>query len=74
MVIIASTLFNTDRLTKCNLYVRDMFVIPKRLEESIAETDDFNILNHFFAEIVVNTVDLFFFKYMTELFIQLLSG
>ncbi|MNW01710.1 hypothetical protein D3C71_1973840 [compost metagenome] len=74
MVIITSTLFYTDGLTQRNLHIRNVLVVPKRLEESISEPDNFDILDHFLAEIVVNTVDLFFFKHVTKLFVQLLCG
>ncbi|MNC71854.1 hypothetical protein D3C75_1228180 [compost metagenome] len=47
VVIISSALFHTNRLTECNLDIRNVFVIPEWLKKGIAEANDFNILHHF---------------------------
>ncbi|MNP67919.1 hypothetical protein D3C76_1638080 [compost metagenome] len=73
MIVIASTFFNTDGFAQRNLNIGNMFIVPQRLKEGVGKPNDFNILHHFFAKVVVNPVNLLFLEYLIQLFVQLLS-
>ena len=60
VVEIAAAALNADGFGDGNLDVIDIAAIPDRLENSVGEAERQNILNSFFAEIMVDPVDLFF--------------
>ncbi len=71
VIVIPAALFHPDGFTERNLHVCDMFVVPERLKKRIRKTDDFDILNHFLPEVMVDAINFLFLKYLTDLLIQL---
>ena len=43
-----------------DLYVIDVFVVPQRFEQGVGKAQDHKVLNHFFAQVMVDAVNLFF--------------
>ena len=65
VVIIAAKLhaqFFGDR----NLHVIHVAAVPHRLENSIRESEGENVLNRFFAEVMVDAVNLVFVKHFAN--------
>ena len=53
-----ATTFNTDFFSDGDLYILDVFVVPKWLKDFIGKAEHENVLNGFFPEVVINTVNL----------------
>src|SRR3989442_1211619 len=70
LFIISASTFNTDRLGVCNLNVIDVLPVPQRLENAVGKTEGENILNGFFAEIMINSINLFLSENPGQLFVQ----
>src|SRR5262249_24503147 len=52
----------------------DAIAIPKPLENGIRETEHQNVLDGFFAEVMVNAKDLLFARVTGELGVELMGG
>ena len=63
MLVEFATTLDADRLRRGDLDVVDVFAIPDRLENRVCESQYEQILDRFFAEIVVDAVDLLLAKY-----------
>ncbi|MMZ67461.1 hypothetical protein D1872_300490 [compost metagenome] len=74
VVVISAALLDADRFAQRDLHVGDVLVVPKRFKERVRKADHFDILNHLFAEIVIDPIDFLFLKDLVQLFIQLLCG
>lgn len=59
-VKVTAASFGAEWLLESDENTSDTLSIPGRSEESITETQDHEILNHFFTEIVIDSVDLIF--------------
>ena len=70
MVIITTTVTHTETFGHGNLDLRDIVAIPDRLKDPITKTKDHNVLYGFFAQVVVDAIDLIFMKALQEMFIQ----
>ena len=57
-VVEATPRLDTDGFRGGDLHMVDVVVVPERLEQPIGEPADQNVLHRFFAQVVVNTVDL----------------
>ena len=59
-VIKTGTVFQADFFRYGDLNMVDVVAIPNRLEDSIGKAGEENVLYGFFAEIMVNAIDLVF--------------
>ena len=62
LVKITATSLGTDLFLEGDLDVRDMVAIPARSKDLVRESQDHDVLDHFLAQVVIDTVDLFFKK------------
>ncbi len=53
------------------MYAVDIAAIPDRLEDSVAETKNQNVLHGFFAQIVIDGINLLFVQDLLELLVKL---
>ena len=69
-VVIARARFHAHRLGHRDLHVIDVVAIPDRLEDGVGKAEDDQVLHGFFAQIVIDAIDLFFGKDVMHLLIQ----
>lgn len=65
-IVITGPLLNADRLAGRNLHIGDVTVVPGRLQHRIRLLQHLQLLNHPFAEIVVDPVNFLFGKSFAE--------
>src|SRR5260370_20561105 len=70
MVKIAAAPFYARGLGHGDLYVIDVSAVPDGLEDSVGKTESHNVLDRFFAEIVVDAVNLIFFGNLAQLLVE----
>src|SRR5277367_610488 len=58
-----STVFDTHGFGRGDLYIVDVVSVPHRFEERVAEAEDEDVLDCFFAEIVIDPIDRLLFEY-----------
>src|SRR5439155_27273659 len=56
------------------LHLLDVAVVPERLEDSVPEAEDQDVLDGLLAEVMVDAVDLAFVKYRVDERVQLARG
>ena len=66
-----STMFHTDGLGRGDLHVVDVRAVPEWLDDAVREPEHHHVLNGFFTEVVVDTVDLLLAQDLFQLFVQL---
>ena len=66
LIVIPSSEFNAELLADGDLHVVDVASVPDRLKNTVSETEDHDVLNRFFSEIMVDAVDLGFFDALAE--------
>src|SRR3974390_1236314 len=74
LLVEATATLNTYGFGHCDLYVVDMVAVPEWLEDAIGKAQHQNILDRFFAEEVINSIDLTFGQYLEDLSIKGLCG
>ena len=62
LIEVTATTLSSKRLLEGDDDGRDVVAVPRRAEEPVSESDGHQILNHLFAQVVVNAVELFFFE------------
>src|SRR5580700_5881161 len=67
LIVVTAALLYSHRLNHRDLHVINVAAVPDWLENAICETKSQNILNGFFAQIVVNAIDLLFTNHLQEL-------
>ena len=72
--VVRATTLNTNRFGIGNLDVIDVLPVPDRLEDSVCKTKDDQILDSFFSQIVVDSVNLVFIKHGSDFSVKLSSG
>src|SRR6266487_4367896 len=60
--IISTATFHTEVLRHGDLYMVNIAPVPYRLEDAVSQAKDQDILHSFFAQVVVDAVDLLLFK------------
>ena len=55
-----TAMFDANSFGGGDLYVVDVSAIPERFNNAVGKTKNQNVLDGFFAEIVIDTVDLLF--------------
>ena len=73
LFVITAALLDPDFFGRGDLHRVDIATVPNRLEDAVAEAKDQNVLDGFFAEIVINAIDLILFQYALNVSIQLLG-
>src|SRR5215469_11253518 len=69
-LVVGSASFQSDILCHSNLYVVNITPVPHRLEDAICQAKNKNILYCFFAEIMIDAIDLLFFEDPGNLAVQ----
>ena len=64
---------NAQALADRDLHVIDGLAVPELFENGIGKTEHQNVLNGFFAKIMVDAINLFFVSEASQLLIQLLG-
>ena len=70
-IIISGAMFHADAFGHCNLHLGDIVAVPQGFKNSIGKPKSQYILHRFFAQIVVNAVDLLLIKDGVYLAVQL---
>ena len=73
-VVISAALFHADSFRHRNLDVIDVTSVPDRLEDSVGKAESQNVLNGFFAQVVIDAVDLLFIGHPQQLLVQKPGG
>ena len=73
MIIVATAFFNPQAFSKGNLDIVNKVSVPEVVKNEIAETDGKDILDHFFAKVMVDPEDLFLIKGFFQFFVELTS-
>ncbi len=74
MLVEARALLNTKLLRNRNLDMVDVILVPLRLKQRIRKPQHHQVLDRFFSEVVVDTVDLLFFKVLSNGVVNRLSS
>src|SRR5207244_413769 len=69
-IIVTATLLDADGFSHGNLHVINVAAVPDRLENSVGETKSQNILDGFFAQVVIDAVDLLLLHDLEQLLVQ----
>ena len=67
---VATAALHSNGLRDGDLHVLNIAAVPHRLEDSISKPKRQHILDSFFAQVVINSVDLVFFQYFLDLRVQ----
>ena len=70
----AAAMFHAHSFGGGNLHVVDVVTIPERFDNVVGKTKDHQVLDGFFAEIVVDAVDLIFGEDLLEVLVELFGG
>src|SRR3990167_71750 len=70
-VIKISPLVNACLFKKFYLNLFNKLIVPGGLQKNITEPESKNISDRFFGKIMIDTINLFFFKQLTKLYIKL---
>ena len=68
-----AALLDADGLRNGDLNMIDVIAPPQRLEDAVREAQDHNVLDRFFAEEMIDPVDLVFGKNLQNSLVQLLG-
>src|SRR5258706_5952398 len=60
-IVIAAALLDAEFFGHGDLNVVYKIAVPNRLKDAVAEAKNQNVLNRFFAEVMVDAIDLLFF-------------
>ncbi len=69
-VVIGPALFDAYRLRHRDLDVVDVAPVPNRLEDSVREAEDQDILDGLFSQVVIDPVDLLFVQHLPDFLVQ----
>src|SRR5215471_20344057 len=69
----ATAPFDAESLGGCDLNVVHMIAVPQRLEDAVGESQNQDILNGFFAEEVIDAVDLVLRQHFEDLRVESLG-
>ena len=72
--VIATAVFYPDAFGRGDLDVIDVAPVPDRLEDRVGETENHDVLHGFFAEVVIDAVDLIFVEDFMHAPIELARG
>jgi hypothetical protein len=70
LLVIAPALLHADAFGRRDLNVIDVPAVPDRLEHPVAEPKHQDVLHGFFAQVMVDPVDLLFAQHLRDLRIQ----
>src|SRR3954463_12443710 len=69
-LIIGAPPLNSDSLSVGHLYVVDILPSPKRFENTVRESKDQQVLDRFFAQIMVDSINLRFVEIFVDLVVE----
>src|SRR5579859_761649 len=61
-LVIAAAALQPDIFRHRDLYVVNIATVPDRLEDAVCQAKDEDVLHRFFAEVVIDTINLFLFE------------
>ncbi len=70
VIVVAASLFHAHGFAHGNLHVIDVAPVPDRFENSVGEAEGQNVLDRFFAQVVIDAVNLLFVHHLQQLLIQ----
>src|SRR5215467_587673 len=70
----SAAVFDTHSLRRGDLHVVDVRAVPERFNDAVGETKHQDILDGFFAEVMVDAVDLLFGEDFFQFFVELNRG
>ena len=73
-VEVGRAIFEPDRFRDRDLHLLDVPIVPERLEDSVAQAKDQDVLDGFLAEVVIDAVDLALVKHRVDERVQLARG
>src|SRR5258708_30390466 len=74
MIKITTAAFHAHGLTHGNLYVVNVTPVPDGLKDSVGKAECHDVLNGFFAQVMVDAVYLLFVRHLEELLVEYLGG
>lgn len=60
LVEVAAPALSSERLLEGDLHRGYVVPVPRRIEHSVPKSQSHQVLHHLFAEIMIDTIDLFF--------------
>ena len=72
--VIAAAIFHADGFRRGDLHVVDVVPVPDRLEHRVGETEHQDVLHRFFAEVMIDAVDLLLVEDLVNAVIELARG
>ena len=66
LFVVAATPLDADRLGHSDLHVVDVASVPQRLKDTVGEAQDEQILDRFFTQVVIDTIDLALFEHVVD--------
>src|SRR5260221_2689167 len=73
-VIVSPPLTHTNLFRHADLNMVDIFIIPQRFKNIIGKPKGHDILDHLLPKIVIDMIDLFFFKPFVQIPVELTGG
>ena len=69
-IVVAAALFHAHGFAHGNLHMIDVAPVPDRFENPIGKAKGQNVLHRFFAQVVVDAVNLLFVHFLEQLLVQ----
>ena len=69
-LIVAAAAFDADRLGRRDLHVVDVAPVPERLENAVAEAEGQDVLDGFFAQVMIDAIDLALLENLVNIVVQ----
>ena len=73
-VVVRAPVFDPHGFRHRDLHVIDVAAIPQRLENTVGESEHQDVLHRFFAEVVIDAIDLWFLEDLSKLMIESPGG
>ncbi len=70
LIVVTAALFHAHGFRHRNLHVIDVAPVPDGLEDSVGESKRQDVLDRFLAQIMIDAIDLLFFRNFQQLHIQ----
>ena len=71
-VVVSAATLDPERLRDCDLDVIYKIAVPNGLENAVSETEYQNVLHGLFAQVMIDTIDLFFLEKPEQITVQFL--
>lgn len=74
LIKVSTPPFGSDGLLEGNLHVRNVRTVPNSTQKLVGKPEHQQGLDHFFAQVVVDPVDLVFFPVLADGLVELVGG